>query len=263
MLINAERQPADQDAGDLCDPTQYAPRDRRPYWNEDIASFSAAVWLPTGTADRGAAINRPHGWSSKTAVHSWFSTNRMTTPEPVLPRLYSPAAVQSTTICSNQGATGQQSRRIQVYPDSAQKVTITTWLTASRWTYNLTAEILQSGIPAVWKHIASMVMPEVKTLHPEWDSVPYQVKRTQQGRLPREQRQDACRLNIRPMSNVKTFNLELKIGAGTRHRGNRAPTKLVLSFLSPNSATAPRSRVSPLPPRTPPQQSGVTPVHST
>ena len=152
MLINAERQPADQDAGDLCDPTQYAPRDRRPYWNEDIASFSAAVWLPTGTADRGAAINRPHGWSSKTAVHSWFSTNRIAAPNPDLPRLYSPAAVQSTTICSNQGATGQQSRRIQVYPDSAQKVTITTWLTASRWTYNLTAEILQSGIPAVWKH---------------------------------------------------------------------------------------------------------------
>ena len=95
MLINAERQPADQDAGDLCDPTQYAPRDRRPYWNEDIASFSAAVWLPTGTADRGAAINRPHGWSSKTAVHSWFSTNRIAAPNPDLPRLYSPAAVQS------------------------------------------------------------------------------------------------------------------------------------------------------------------------
>ena len=217
MLINAERQPADQDAGDLCDPTQYAPRDRRPYWNEDIASFSAAVWLPTGTADRGAAINRPHGWSSKTAVHSWFSTNRIAAPNPDLPRLYSPAAVQSTTICSNQGATGQQSRRIQVYPDSAQKVTITTWLTASRWTYNLTAEILQSGIPAVWKHIASMVMPEVKTLHPEWDSVPYQVKRTAV--------RDACRA----MSNVKTFNLELK---AARHTA-REPTKH-----SPNSATA-------------------------
>ena len=207
MLINAERQPADQDAGDLCDPTQYAPRDRRPYWNEDIASFSAAVWLPTGTADRGAAINRPHGWSSKTAAHSWFSTNRIAAPNPDLPRLYSPAAVQSTTNCSNQGATRQQSRRIQVYPDSAQKVTITTWLTASRWTYNLTVEILQSGIPAVWKHIASMVMPEVKALHPEWDSVPYQVKRTAV--------RDACRA----MSNVKTFNLELK---DSQTQGNRA-----------------------------------------
>ena len=207
MLINAERQPADQDAGDLCDPTQYAPRDRRPYWNEDIASFSAAVWLPTGTADRGAAINRPHGWSSKTAAHSWFSTSRIAAPNPDLPRLYSPAAVQSTTIYSNQGATRQQSRRIQVYPDRAQKVTITTWLTASRWTYNLTVEILQSGIPAVWKHIASIVMPEVKALHPEWDSVPYQVKRTAV--------RDACRA----MSNVKTFNLELK---ASQTHGNRA-----------------------------------------
>ena len=113
----------------------------------------------------------------------------------------------SPTNCSNQGATGQQSRRIQVYPDSAQKVTITTWLTASRWTYNLTAEILQSGIPAVWKHIASMVMPEVKALHPEWDSVPYQVKRPAV--------RDACRA----MSNVKTFNLELKFHQA---QGNRA-----------------------------------------
>ena len=86
-------------------------------------------------------------------------------------------------------------------------MTITTWLTASRWTYNLTAEILQSGIPAVWKHIASMVMPEVKTLHPEWDSVPYQVKRTAV--------RDACRA----MSNVKTFNLELKFHQA---QGNRA-----------------------------------------
>ena len=207
MLINAERQPADQDAGDLCDPTQYAPRDRRPYWNEDIASFSAAVWLPTGTADRGAAINRPHGWSSKTAAHSWFSTSRMTTPEPVLPGLYSPAAVQSKTVRTTAGASKQQSRRIQVYPDSAQKLAIATWLTASRWTYNLTAEILQSGIPAVWKHSASMVMPEVKALHPEWDSVPCQVKHTAV--------RDACRA----MSNVKTFNLELK---DSQAQGNRA-----------------------------------------
>ena len=146
MLINAERQPADQDAGDLCDPTQYAPRDRKPYWNEDIASFSAAVWLSTGTADRGAAINRPHGWSSKTAAHSWFSTNRIAAPNPDLPRLYSPAAVQDTATHATTGASKQQARRIQIYPDSAQKVTITTWLTASRWTYNLTVEILQSGI---------------------------------------------------------------------------------------------------------------------
>ena len=208
MLINTNHQAPDQRTGDSSDPTEHpTPPHRRPYWNQTIAAFSDSVWLPTGTADRGAAINTPHGWSSKTAAHSWFSTSRIAAPNPDLPRLYSPAAVQSTTICSNQGATGQQSRRIQVYPDSAQKVTITTWLTASRWTYNLTAEILQSGIPAVWKHIASMVMPEVKTLHPEWDSVPYQVKRTAV--------RDACRA----MSNVKTFNLELK---SDQAQGNRA-----------------------------------------
>ena len=51
-----------------------------------------------------------------------------------------------------------------------------------------------------------MVMPEVKALHPEWDSVPYQVKRTAV--------RDACRA----MSNVKTFNLELK---ASQTQGNR------------------------------------------
>ena len=140
-------------------------------------------------------------------------------PTQTCPRLYSPAAVQATTVRATAGATKQQTRRIQVYPDSARRrSTITTWLTASRWTYNLTVEILQSGIPAVWKHIASMVMPEVKALHPEWDSVPYQVKRTAV--------RDACRA----MSNVKTFNLELKAQPDTRPESRRNS--------SPNSATA-------------------------
>ena len=83
---------------------------------------------------------------------------------------------------------------------------IATWLDASRWTYNLTVEVLQSGIPAAWRHIAGMVMAELKVLHPEWESVPYQVKRTAV--------RDACRA----MSNVKTFNRQL---AADRARGER------------------------------------------
>ena len=83
---------------------------------------------------------------------------------------------------------------------------IATWLDASRWVYNLTVEVLQSGIPAVWRHIASMVMAELKVLKPEWESVPYQVKRTAV--------RDACRA----MSNVKTFNRQL---AADRARGER------------------------------------------
>ena len=74
---------------------------------------------------------------------------------------------------------------------------IRTWLEASRWAYNLTVEVLQSGIPAVWQHIAQMVMAELELLHPEWEAVPYQVKRTAV--------RDACRA----MSNVKRFNRQL------------------------------------------------------
>ena len=83
---------------------------------------------------------------------------------------------------------------------------IATWLDASRWVYNLTVEVLQSGIPAAWRHIAGMVMAELKVLHPEWESVPYQVKRTAV--------RDACRA----MSNVKTFNRQL---AADKAKGER------------------------------------------
>ena len=51
-----------------------------------------------------------------------------------------------------------------------------------------------------------MVMAELKVLKPEWESVPYQVKRTAV--------RDACRA----MSNVKTFNRQL---AADRARGER------------------------------------------
>ena len=219
MLTNANHQTPDQRTGNCSGPTEHpTPPHRRPYWNETIAAFSDSVWLPTGTAAHNAAINRAHGWASKTAAHSWFSTNRLTAPNPDLPNLYSTAAVQATTVRTTAGASKQQTRRIQVYPDSTQKLAIATWLTASRWTYNLTVEILQSGIPAVWKHIASMVMPEIKGLHPEWDSVPYQVKRTAV--------RDACRA----MSNVKTFNLELK---ASQTHGQRADETLAqLSYRS-------------------------------
>ena len=193
MLTNANHQTPDQRTGNCSGPTEHpAPPHRRPYWNETIAAYSDSVWLPIGTADHSAAINRAHGWASKTAAHSWFSTNRIAAPNPELPRLYSTAAVPATTVRTTAGATKQQTRRIQVYPESTQKMAINTWLTASRWTYNLTVEILQSGIPAVWKHIASIVMPEVKALHPEWDSVslPGEAHGSQR-RLPRHvQRQD-------------------------------------------------------------------------
>ena len=81
-----------------------------------------------------------------------------------------------------------------------------TWLDASRWSYNKTVEILRSGVPAVWKRIAKAVMAELKLLHPEWEPVPYQVKRTSV--------RDACRA----MSNVKKFNKQL---AGAKAKGER------------------------------------------
>ena len=77
---------------------------------------------------------------------------------------------------------------------------------ASRWTYNLTVEILKGGAPAAWKTVAARVMAELERSHPEWEPVPYQVKRTSV--------RDACRA----MSNLKKANKSL---ADARARGER------------------------------------------
>ena len=145
-----------------------------------------------------AAINRAHGWASKTAAHSWFSTNRIAAPNPDLPKLYSPAAVQDTATRANrwrhQATDSPDTGLSRLHPEARYHHL------ADRQPLDLQPHRRDPAVrhSGVWKHIASMVMPEVKALHPEWDSVPYQVKRTAV--------RDACRA----MSNVKTFNLELK-----------------------------------------------------
>ena len=164
------------------------------------------LWLPTSTDQPNAAINHANGWPSKTAAQSWFAVNHMTAPNPFIPQIYSTTATRAAAVDSHASATVQQARRIRVYPNSQQKKTINTWLDASRWSYNLAAEILQSGIPANWQHIAGMIMPEIELLYPEWARVPYQVKRTAV--------RDACRA----MSNVKKFNQQL---AADHQGGNR------------------------------------------
>ena len=168
--------------------------------------ISSRLWLPIGTGSPDSGLNSSSGWSSKTAERSWFSTSRMPVPNPNSPRIYSPSSILSSAGCTDSGATDQQSRRIRVYPTTQQKLMLRTWLDASRWTYNLTVEILKSGTPASWKTVATKVMAEVKRLRPEWEPVPYQVKRTSV--------RDACRA----MSNVKKFNKRL---AAAKAKGER------------------------------------------
>ena len=147
------------------------------------------MWLPTGTGSPGSDLNSSRGWSSKTAGRSWFSTSRMPAPNPSLPKIYSPSSIPS--------AAGPQSRRIQVYPNQVQKRAVASWLDASRWTDNLSVELLRAGAPAAWRTFAKTVMSELDSQRPEGRSVPDQIKRTSV--------RDACRA----MQNVKAFNAQL------------------------------------------------------
>ena len=47
MLTNANHKTPDQRTGESRGPTEYpAPPHRKQYWNETIAAFSSALWLP-------------------------------------------------------------------------------------------------------------------------------------------------------------------------------------------------------------------------
>ena len=181
-------------------------KDCSPYWSGFTAEISSLLWLPTETVWPASGLNSSSGWLSKTAAQSWFSTSRMPAPNPNSPRIYSPSSILSAAVCTDSGATAQQSRKIRVYPTTQQKLAIKTWLDASRWTYNLTVEILRSRVLANWQSIAKTVMADVGRLHPEWEAVPYQVKRTAV--------RDACRA----VSNVKRFNKQL---AAAKAKGER------------------------------------------
>ncbi len=132
--------------------------DSSPYWSDFTAEISSLLWLPTGTESPGSGLNSSGGWSSKTAAQSWFSTSRMPAPNPNSPRIYSPSSILSAVASADFAGTAQQSRRIRVYPTTQQKLMLRIWLDASRWTYNLTVEILRSGVPANWQSIAKTVM---------------------------------------------------------------------------------------------------------
>ena len=181
-------------------------RDLSPYWSDFTAEINSLLWLPTGTDAPDSALNSSSGWSSKTAAHSWFSTSLMAAPNPSSPGIYSPSSIRSAAACLDSEGTAQQSRRIRVHPTTQQKLMLRTWMDASRWTYNLTVEILKAGAPAAWETVAARVMAQLERSHPEWEHVPYQVKRTSV--------RDACRA----MSNVKEFNKQL---ADAKARGER------------------------------------------
>ena len=247
MLTNANHQASDQRPTDSSDTTQHpTAATPRCLTGTRPAQLSA---LPSGcppelqTTD--SLINTTQSWDStsrpfmvlkqphprsdselpiySSVVQDYRQPQRGHKPRPAR-RLYSTAVVKMVDFSHRPFAQPltrlrrRRRRRINtVYPETrTQKLAIATWLTASRWTYNLTA----------WRSCSQAFQPYGNTspawwcrksnsLHPEWDSVPYQVKRTAV--------RDACRA----MSNVKIFNLELK--ASQTHGTTKT---------APNSATA-------------------------
>ena len=162
------------------------------------------MWLPTGTASPGSALNSSSGWQSRTAARSWFWTTRITAPNRNSPRIFSPSSIPSVAGSTDSAATETKSKRIRLYPTAIQRTTLKLWFDAARWCYNETVAYLrQPGTKASWKNTKTAIIDAT----PErLKAAPYQVKSIAV--------RDACRA----VSRCKRANAEL---AQAKARGER------------------------------------------
>jgi hypothetical protein len=130
--------------------------------------MSSGLWLPN-------VIDLP-GLASTSAVNSWFSIQHLLNPaKPNSPPIYSSAYITSLADCTS----GQviRSKRIRIYPTTAQKRLFRQWLGTSRHVYNETIKHL--GLPKEeraghWMGAAKIILPSL----PEWARlIPYQIKK--------------------------------------------------------------------------------------
>ena len=179
-------------------------KDLHPYWNDSIAAISSRLWLPTGTASLGSALNSSSGWPTKTAARSWFWTTRITAPNRNSPRIFSPSSTPSVADSTGSAATETKSKRIRIYPNREQRQTLKLWLDAARWCYNQTVAYLrQPDTKANWKYIKTAI---INAAPERLKAAPYQVKSIAV--------RDACRAVTR----CKQANMEL---AQAKTHGNR------------------------------------------
>ena len=145
-----------------------------PYWNELCAEISSQLLLPVETDLPGLGLNLLSTWSVSTVEKSWFSTNLKVAPKLNLPPTFSQSFTSSLVESTGSENTVRKSKKIRLFLNAEQRLLVRKWLGVSRYVFNKTVAILQSGeVKANWFAIKTGILQDL----PEWcKEVPYQIK---------------------------------------------------------------------------------------
>ncbi|WP_364417726.1 helix-turn-helix domain-containing protein [Moorena sp. SIO3H5] len=88
--------------------------------------------------------------------------------------MFSPSFTSSLAEFTDSGSTVRKSKKIRLFLNSDQRSIIRKWFGVSRYVFNKTVKILQTGeVKANWKAIKTRILSDL----PEWcKEVPYQIK---------------------------------------------------------------------------------------
>jgi putative transposase len=143
-----------------------------PYWNDQCAEISSALWLPTETDWPGLASISFASSSSGAEAKSWFSTMRKQAPTKSLLTI----SYQSSTssLAASTGVEITRTRRNRLRPTPGQRQLFKNWIGCARFVFNRTVEHLkQPGTKANWKAIKGPILASL----PDWaKTTPYQIK---------------------------------------------------------------------------------------
>jgi putative transposase len=134
-----------------------------PYWNDQCAEISSALWLPTETVYAASDSILFASSSSGPEAKSWFSTTRKQAPTKSLLTI----SYQSSTssLAASTGVEITRTRRNRLRPTPGQRQLFKSWIGCGRFVFNRTVE-----------HLKAVKGPILASL-PDWaKATPYQIK---------------------------------------------------------------------------------------
>ena len=143
-----------------------------PYWDEFCAETSSKLWLPieTGLQDLGSTYSVTS--LSKMVENSWFSAKALQPKKKSFAMTFSPYSTTLAVECTAKEVI--RARKIRLYPTNEQEKLFRNWLAVSRYSYNRTVDLIQSGWKAEWKSGYKFLC---KFFPDDMKSIPFQVKK--------------------------------------------------------------------------------------
>lgn len=145
-----------------------------PYWNDFCEVISSKLLLPIGIGSPGSVSTLYDTSLNTTVANSWFWTKQHTVRKKNSRRIFSQSCTSSVADCTGSEVILTKSKKIRVYPTTAQRETLRQWFGTARFVYNKTIALLnETDTQANWKAIKTGILRAL----PDWSKeTPYQIK---------------------------------------------------------------------------------------